>query len=85
MKDTFRLCRKCGKPIGVIEARAYRKMLVDAEAVRVIPDPMGEQYITLYGVKVRGRETKMDETAEVNGREIKPEYAYRIHHCEAEE
>ena len=55
MKDSFRICRKCGKPVGVIEWGIYRKVLVDAEAVDVVPDPHGEEFVRVDGSKIRGR------------------------------
>ena len=73
MNDTFRLCRKCGKPIGVINERAYRKIIVDAEAVAVVPDQLGDIYIRVDGSKMRGRKAEMEESG--------MEYAYRPHHC----
>lgn len=72
MKETFRPCKKCGKPVGLIESRLYRKILVDAEAVEIKPDAMGEQYVTMFGVKLRGREVKYPE---------KGTKAYRPHRC----
>ena len=55
MKESFRICRKCGKPVGVIEWGVYRKVLVDAEAVDVVPDPHGEEFVRIDGSKIRGR------------------------------
>lgn len=55
MKDTFRLCRKCGRPIGVIQARTYRKIIVDAETQFVHEDPEGEIFIRIDGSKMRGK------------------------------
>lgn len=55
MKDSFRICRQCGKPVGVIEWGVYRKILVDAEAVDVVPDPHGEEFVRVDGSKIRGR------------------------------
>ena len=55
MKDSFKICRKCGKPVGVIEWGVYRKVLVDAEAVDVVPDPHGEEFVRIDGSKIRGR------------------------------
>ena len=49
-------CRKCGKPIGIITWGIYRKEVVDAEAVMVVPDPAGEQYMRMDGSKVMARE-----------------------------
>ena len=80
MKDTFRLCRKCGRPIGVIEVRAYRKIIVDAEAVAVVTDQLGDIYIRVDGSKMRGREADYEEKA-AQGIQGGPEYAYRPHHC----
>lgn len=71
MKDSFRICRKCGKPVGVIEWGVYRKVLVDAEAVDVVPDPHGEEFVRVDGSKIRGR------AAEPGTLQTEP--AYRLH------
>ena len=76
MKGSFKNCRYCGRPVGIIEARIYRKILVDAEAVSIIPDPKGETFIRITGSKVRGREAEPGT--------LKTEYAYRPHRCEAD-
>lgn len=73
MRETFRLCRKCGRPVSVIEWGVYRKILVDAEAVEVVPDSQGEDFVRVDGSKVRGREIRMEE--EGQNREM----AYRPH------
>ena len=73
MKDTFRICRKCGEPIAVIEYGIYRKKLVDAEAIAVIADRNGREYVRIDGSKVQAREAEPEE----NG----AEYAYRPHRC----
>ena len=74
MKDTFRLCRKCGKPVAVIERGIYRKILVDAEAVMVAPDTSGREYVRIDGSKVLGLEVAYDSTVDA-------EPAYRPHKC----
>jgi hypothetical protein len=53
--NSFKNCRICGKPIGVIEWGVYRKVLVDAEALDVVPDPQGEEFVRIDGSKIRGR------------------------------
>lgn len=53
--NSFKNCRICGKPIGVIEWGVYRKVLVDAEALDVVPDPYGEEFVRIDGSKIRGR------------------------------
>ena len=59
--NTVTKCRKCGRPVSVITWGIYRKILVDAEAVKVIADPEGEEFVRHDGSKVRGREaTKAD-------------------------
>lgn len=73
MKDTVRKCRRCGNPICVISCGMYRNVLVDAEAVTVIPDMSGECFIRVDGTKMRGREVQMDETVQ------RAEYVYRPH------
>lgn len=80
MKDSFRICRKCGKPVCVIEWGVYRKILVDAEAVDVVPDPHGEEFVRIDGSKIRGREVPMESAYDY-------EAAYRQHRktCGVEE
>lgn len=70
-KDSFKKCRICGKPIGVIEWGVYRKVTVDAEAVAVVPDPEGEDFVRIDGSKIRGREAEPGT--------LQTEYAYRMH------
>lgn len=69
-KDSFKKCRICGKPIGVIEWGVYRKVTVDAEAVRVIPAEGGEDFVRIDGSKIRGIEAPFLDDAEI---------AYRPH------
>lgn len=71
-RDSFKKCRICGKPIGVIEWGLYRKAVVDAEAVRVVPDPAGEQFVRIDGSKIRGRAVPYESEEE-------GEPAYRPH------
>lgn len=76
MKDTFRPCRKCGKPVGIINTRPYRSILVDAETVFVHPDPLGETFIRIDGSKMRGKpDTRWDD----DGKEA--EAVWRPHRC----
>ena len=74
MKDTFRLCRKCGKPVAVIERGLYRKILVDAEAVLVVPNSQGSDYVRIDGSKMKGMEIAFDCNWVA-------EPAYRPHRC----
>ena len=72
MKDNgVRTCRFCGKQIAVITWGVYRKVVVDAAAVYVVPDPDGEEFVRIDGSKIRGREAEIGT--------IGPEPAYRIH------
>ena len=71
MKDQIRKCRKCGKPVSVITWGVYRKVLVDAEAVNVVPDPEGFEFIRIDGSKIRG--------SIANPGTLQTEYAYRPH------
>ena len=80
MKDTFRLCRKCGRPIGVIRARVYRSIIVDAETLLVMHDKLGDTFIRIDGSKIRGRKADFEEEA-TYGIPGGPEYAYRPHNC----
>lgn len=68
MKDR---CRKCGREVAVITWGVYRKILVDAEAVDVVPDQHGEEFVRIDGSKVRGREAEIGT--------IGTEPAYRPH------
>ena len=74
MKDTFRLCRECGRPVAVIERGLYRKILVDAEAVMVAPDTSGREYVRIDGSKIKGMEIAFDCN-------LVAEPAYRPHKC----
>ena len=64
-------CKFCGKQIGIITYGIYRKMVVDAEAVDVVPDPNGEEFVRIDGSKIRGREAEIGT--------IGTEPAYRQH------
>ena len=65
-------CRFCGKKIGIITWGVYRKIVVDAEAVMVVPDEEGEEFVTIEGRKIRGREVAYEEA-------VLAEPAYRPH------
>lgn len=80
MKDTFRLCRKCGRPIDIIRERIYRKIIVDASPVLVIPDPHGNEYIRLDGSKMRGVPAPMDTDSLDMA-----EGVFQIHRCGAKD
>ena len=71
MKDAIQKCRFCGKPIAVITYGIYRKSVVDAEAVDVVPDENGEDFVRIDGSKIRGREADIGT--------LGTEPAYRIH------
>ena len=74
MKDTrVKICRKCGQPIYIIPQRMYRSIPVDAEAVEVVADTLGDEYIRWDGTMMRARKIGRDEI--VQG----AEYAYRQH------
>ena len=81
--DSFKKCRHCGKMIGIIRERAYRKIIVDAEAVSVVPDKLGDSFIRVDGTKMRGREVtiSLDSLAPIPG----GEYVYRPHKCRNED
>ena len=78
-EQSVRTCRKCGRPVSVITWGIYRKILVDAEVVDVIPDPHGEEFVREDGSKMRGIE-------EEHGSPL-TEPAYRMHRktCGVEE
>ena len=69
--DSFKRCRLCGKPVGIITWGVYRKVVVDAEAVEVVPDPHGEEFVRIDGSKVRGTVAEPGT--------IMVEHAYRPH------
>ena len=71
MRNGTKICRKCGKPIGIITWGIYRKMVVDQETVDVVPDENGEEFIRIDGSKVSGREAEIGT--------IQAEPAYRPH------
>ena len=71
MKDGQRRCRKCGREIMVIEWGVYRKVIVDPEAVWIIPSIRGEEFVRIDGSKVRGEES--DDGC------IQAEPVYRMH------
>lgn len=82
MKTTpIKICKKCGKEILIIPQRMYRSITVDADAIPVLADPLGDEFIRWDGTKVKARALKMDEI--VDGEE----YAYRPHRwtCGVEE
>lgn len=78
--DSFKRCRHCGKMIGIIRERPYRKIIVDAETVLVVPDKLGDSFIRVDGTKMRGREVtiSLDSLAPMipGG-----EYVYKPHKC----
>ena len=72
--EAFKTCKKCGKQIMLIKERLYRTIIVDAEAVEVVADPLGDNYIRWNGDKVRARAVKPDEMT------ASAEFAYRPHY-----
>lgn len=76
--NSFKRCRWCGKQIGVITWGVYRKVVVDAEAVYVVPAEEGEDFVRIDGSKIRGVEAEPGA--------IQAEPAYRPHRktCEVE-
>lgn len=63
-------CKRCGREIAVIEWGIYRKVLVDPDALWIVPDAEGEEYVRIDGSKICGRETPYEEHGEP---------AYRMH------
>ena len=66
-------CRKCGNKIGIITWGIYRKEIVDATAVMVVPDPEGEQYLRIDGSKLMAKEMPFETEG--------TEPAYKPHRC----
>lgn len=75
-KDTFRLCRKCGKPIAVISEKIYKSILVDADPVWIIAEESGEKFVSHDGKWIRGREADLKKIED-----LLAEPAYRPHRC----
>lgn len=71
MKRCTNRCRKCGKPVSVIAWGIYRKVLVDATAIDVVPDPNGEEFVRFDGSKILGKEAEPGT--------LQTEPAYRMH------
>ena len=72
-KTPIKICKKCGKQIYIIPEKLYRSIIVDADAVPVIADPLGDEYVKPDGKRFKARALKFDEF--VDGEE----YAYRPH------
>ena len=72
MKNDMKICKFCGKRIGIIEWGIYRKTVVDAAAVMVRADPDGEEYLRIDGSKVKAIEVAYDDDGPA-------EPAYRPH------
>ena len=72
MKGSINKCKWCGKPIGIITWGIYRKIVVDADAVMVVPDPEGEEFVRIDGSKVQGTEVAYEDA-------VTAEPAYRPH------
>ena len=82
MRDqSVKPCRKCGRPVSVITCGVYRKILVDADAVDVVPDAHGEEFVRIDGSKVRGKEIDPENAFALTRGTSKNlvEYAYRPH------
>ena len=54
--DSFKTCRFCGRQIGIITWGVYRKVVVDANPVYVVPAEEGEDFVRIDGSKIRGVE-----------------------------
>ena len=72
MKEEIRRCRFCGNQIGIITWGVYRKIVVDADAVMVVPAEEGEDFVRIDGSKIRGREVAYEDAVDA-------EPAYRPH------
>lgn len=70
MKGSVKKCRFCGKEIAIITWGVYRKVVVDAEPLWVLPEDGGEEFVRIDGSKMRGRTALAEEQGEP---------AYRIH------
>lgn len=74
--NSFKKCRWCGKQIGIITWGVYRKVVVDADPVDVVPDEFGEEFVRIDGSKIRGRE------AEPGTMQTEPAYRPHRKSCE---
>lgn len=74
--DSFKRCRHCGKMIGIIRERPYRKIIVDADPVTVFPDKLGDIFIRIDGSKMRGE----PDTSYADNR-VEAEVVWRPHKC----
>lgn len=81
MKDKIKICRNCGRPIGIITERIYRKIIVDAAPMAVTPDPHGDEYIRADGSKMRGIPAPLD----IEHANEPAELVFRVHRCGADE
>ena len=72
MKGSVNKCRYCGKQIGIITWGIYRKIVVDADAVMVVPAEEGEDFVRIDGSKIRGVEVAYEDAVDA-------EPAYRPH------
>ena len=81
MKDRVMTCKFCGKKIGIITWGVCRKVVVDAEAADVVPDPDGEEFVRIDGSKMRGKEIDPENAfALIRGTSKNlVEYAYKPH------
>lgn len=57
MKDeSIKTCRFCGRQVRIITWGVYRKIVVDANQVNVVPAEEGEDFVRPDGSKIRGVE-----------------------------
>ena len=70
----YHVCKKCGRRVDVITWGMFRRCIVDVEAVEVIADPQGEDFVRFDGSKVMARlaDRYDDDTVEA-------EFAFRPH------
>ena len=68
-----RQCRHCGRNIAVITWGIYRKVVVDADAVMVVADPQGEEFVRIDGSKLMAKEMPFETSG--------TEPAYKPHRC----
>ena len=73
MKSNVNRCRFCGQEIAIITWGVYRKIVVDAEPVWVLPDAEGDEFVRIDGSKVKAIE--VDFITPEQGAEP----AYRLH------
>lgn len=62
-EESIKTCRFCGRQVRIITWGVYRKIVVDANPVNVVPAEEGEDFVRPDGSKIRGVEAGTGEQA----------------------